>query len=126
MLYLKRTNLRPNTHDLNAGEIQFLQQHFDPYSNEVVVAGQTVRWNEIEEVEIVLSPRAAGPAGWIVRNLVHGNERYHVGLYFGRQEAVVPNVTLKVARYITQCIAYYSPLPVRFTGPEGLSPLIEE
>lgn len=126
MIYLQRTNLRPNTYDLSSGEIQFVQQHFDPYANEVIVEGQAVRWQEIEELEVVLSPRTSGPAGWIVRHLVHGDERYHVGLYFGRYEAVVPNVTLNVARYIVQCVAYYAPLPVRYRGVEGLSPTYEE
>lgn len=126
MVYLQRTKARPNVDDLLAGEARFVYEHFDAYAGEVLVDGQAVGWNEIQEIEVVASPRAAGPAGWIVRHLVHGDERYHVGLYFGRQEAVVPNVTLNIARYIAQCVAYYAPLPVRYVGPEGLVPVIEE
>jgi hypothetical protein len=126
MVYLQRTKARPMPEDLSPGEAQFIHRAFDAYAGEVLVDGQAVAWNEIKEVEIAVSPRAAGPAGWLVRHMVHGNERYHVGLYFGRQEAIVPNVTLKVAQYIVQCIAYYAPLPIRYNGPDGLVPVIDE
>jgi hypothetical protein len=126
MMYLQRIKARPSPDDLTPGEARFVHNTFDPYAGEVLVDGQAVAWDELEEIEVVTAPRASGPAGWIVRHLVHGNERYHVGLYFGRQEAIVPNVTLDVARYIVQCVAFFAPLPVRYTGPDGLSPLINE
>ncbi len=126
MVYLKRTKARPNLDELSSGEAQYVQQHFDIYAGEVIVSGQAVAWNEVEQVEVATAARVAGPAGWIVRHVVHGNERYHVGLYFGRNEAIISNVTLDVARYLVQCVAYYATLPVRYTGVEGLVPVIEE
>ncbi|MBL8154233.1 MAG: hypothetical protein JNM70_08620 [Anaerolineae bacterium] len=126
MTILKRSNLRPNPADLPDNEARLIYERFDIASNEVIVDGQPIRWEEIEEVEVAPAPRAAGPAGWLVRNLVHGDERYHVGLYFGRSEAVLPNISLNVARFVVQAVAYYAPLPVRYRGPDGLSPTVEE
>ncbi len=126
MVYLQRIKSRPGLDDLSPGEARFVQSRFDPYAGEVLVDGESIAWNEIQEIEVVKAPRAAGPAGAIVRYLVHGNERYHVGIYFGRQEAILPNVTLKVAQYVVQCVAYFAPLPVVYTGPDGLAPVIDE
>jgi hypothetical protein len=100
--------------------------HFDAYAGEVVINGQAVAWADIEEIEVAKAARTGGPAGWIVRYLVHGNERYHVGLYFGGEEAILPNVTLNVARFVVQSVAFYAPQPVRYTGTEGLSPTVEK
>jgi hypothetical protein len=126
MPYLQRTKARPELDDLPPAEARGLHHRFDPYAGEVIVEGQSIAWNEIEEVEVALAPRAAGPAGWVVRYLVHGDQRYHVGLYFGREEAILPNVTLAVARYVVECVAFYAPQPVRFTGPDDFAPLTEE
>jgi hypothetical protein len=126
MLYLQRLKAQPHLDDLKPDEVRSISSHFDPYAGEVIIDGEAIRWNEIEEIEVVLAPRATRAAGWFVRNLVHGSQRYHVGLYFGHNEAVLPNVTLNVARYVVQCVAYYSPLPVRYKGPDGLSPTIQE
>jgi hypothetical protein len=126
MVYLQRIKARPSLEDLTPGEARFVQQSFDPCAGEVLVDGYALAWNEIEEVEVALSPRAAGPAGWLVRHVVHGNERYHVGLYSGRDEAIIPNVTLNVARYIVQCVAFFAPGVVRYTGPDGLVPVVNE
>jgi hypothetical protein len=125
MTYLQRSNARPDLDDLSPVEVRALQHRFDPYAGEVVVEGQSIGWDEIEEVEVARAARASGPAGWLVRYLVHGGERYHVGLYFGQQEAILPNVTLKVARYVVQCVAFYAPQSVRYTGPDDLVPLKE-
>jgi hypothetical protein len=54
-----------------------------------------------------------------------GGERYHVGIYYGGLEAVLTNLTLNAARHIVQTIAFYAPQPVKYTGPDGLSPLVE-
>lgn len=125
-MYLQRLKFRPSIEDLTPGEARFVQSHFDPYAGEVIVNGDTIAWNEIQEVEVARAPRVGGPAGWIVRHLVHGDERYHVGLYFGRNEAVLPNVTLNVAQYLVKTVAFYAPQPVRYTGPEGLFSLADE
>jgi len=126
MEYLQRTKARPSLDDLTASEARWLPPRFDPYAGEVRIEGQAVGWNEIEEVEVVTAPRASGPAGWLVRHLVHGDERYHIGIYFGHEEAVLPNVPLNVVRYVLQCIAFYAPLPVRYKGQTGLVPVVDE
>ncbi len=125
MSILQRTKVRPELDDLTTAEVRRIRHAFDPYAGEVIMDGQSIGWNQLDEVEVAVAPRAAGPAGWVVRHVVHGEQRYHVGLYFGREEAVLPNVTLNIARYVVQCVAYYAPQPVRFTGPEGFVPVVE-
>lgn len=126
MSYLQRQKARPEPGDLSPAEQRFVQNTFDPYAGEVIIENQAIPWNAIDEIEIALAPRAAGPAGWLVRYLVHGEARYHVGLFFGREEAILPNVTLNVARYVAQCVAYYAPQPIRYNGPADLLPLAED
>ena len=126
MTFLQRIKNRPNPEALSPSENRYVRELFDPGSRDVLVNGETLEWTEIDEVEVVVSPRTAGPAGWLVRYFVHGEDRYHVGIYYGRNEAILPNVTLAVAKYIVQSIAFFAPLPVRYTGPEGLSPVVRE
>lgn len=123
MHYLPRLNARPSPNALSEADVRFVHSTFDPYAGEVLVYGEAIRWNELEEIEVVLSPRASGAAGWLVRHVVHGDERYHVGLYYNGRESVLPNVTQAVARYVVQCVAYYAPLPVRYQGPDDMAPL---
>ena len=125
-MYLQRLNVRPNIEDLTEAEARFVQSHFDPYAAEVIINDETIAWNEIGEVEVAQAPRVAGPAGWIVRHLIHGDERYHVGIYFGHNEAVLPNVSLSIAQFIVKSVAFYAPQPIRYTGPEGLFTLADE
>jgi hypothetical protein len=124
-VYLQRLKVPPNPEALTPGEARYVHDHFDAYAGEVIVNRQPIPWDAVETVEVARAARASGPAGWVVRYLVHGNERFHVGLYFGTREAVLPNVTLNVARYIVQAVAYHAPSPVIYTGPDGLSPLKE-
>lgn len=123
MMYLQRLNVLPSLDDLTPAEARYLHEHFDAYAGEVIVNGQAIPWDWINEVEVVKSARAAGPAGWVVRHLVHGEQRYHIGLYFGTMEAVLSNVTLNIARHVVQTTAYHAPSPVAYTGPDGLSPV---
>jgi hypothetical protein len=125
-MYLHRLKVRPSLEDLTEAEARFVRSHFDPYAGEVVINGETIAWNEIEEIEVAQAPRVAGPAGWIVRHLIHGDERYHVGIYFGRNEAVLPNVSLNIAQFIVKFVAFCAPQPVRYSGPEGLFTLADE
>ena len=74
---------------------------------------------------MVVAPHIAGPAGWFVRRVVIREERYHVGLYSGRDEIVLPNLTLTVAQYIVACIAHFAPLPVRYSGILDFAPTTE-
>ncbi|MCB9449841.1 MAG: hypothetical protein H6672_00285 [Anaerolineaceae bacterium] len=124
-MILKRLKVVPDYDALTPGESHYVLTTFDIYAGEVVVNGQPVRWNELTEVEVVKAARYGGLSGWLVRHLVHGEDRYHVGLYAGEEEYILTNVTLNTARYVVQSVAYYAPQPVRYTGIDGLSPLIE-
>lgn len=126
MTYLQRLDYRPNPAELTPDEEFHLARHFDAYGAEMIVDGVIVRWEHIDEVEVVVAPHVSGVAGWIVKRLIlKGQERYHVGVYFGAQEVVLPNITWNSARQVVGTIAYYAPQPVRYTGPEGLVPLTE-
>lgn len=125
MTYLQRINYHPNTDQMTDAEKRYLTDHFDAYGAELVAHGQALPWQLIEEVEVAKAARAAGPAGWLVKNLVVGGERYHVGIYYGNQEIVFSNVTWNVAQYIVRNIAYFAPQMIRYTGPEDLVALTE-
>jgi hypothetical protein len=61
-----------------------------------------------------------------VRNLIFGgSDRYHVGIYSGRNELVLTNLTLEAARYVVQMIAYYARERIKYNGPDGLTATIE-
>lgn len=125
MTYIQRIDHRPVSH-MTPEEEQYLANHFDAYGSEAVIEGQIIPWRVIEEVEVVVAPHAAGLAGWLVKALMQrSGERYHVGVYFGAQEAVLPNITWEQARYVLENIAYYAPNRITYTGPEDLVPLTE-
>lgn len=124
-MILKRSNARPDPDTLTTAEARTVAEAFDVYAGEVLFYGQSLRWDTLAEVNVVKAARYSGLAGWLVRYLVHGDDRYHIGLYAGEQEYVLPNVSLNTARYVVQTIAYYAPLPVHYAGVEGLSPLVE-
>jgi len=125
MAYLERLKYRPSLDDLTAREAGYVQKHFDARAGEVITNQQAVPWNAIDEVEVVVAPRLGGPAGWVVRYVVHGDLRYHVGIYMGSAEIVLPNISYRIAQFVVQTIAYYAPHPVRYKGVEGLSPVTE-
>lgn len=126
MTYLQRIDYRPSLANVTPEEEAYINQHIATYGIEIVIDGQPVLWEHIEEVEVATAPRTAGIAGWIVKKFIHHDEeRYHLGIYFGSREAVLPNVTWNVARYVLEMIAYYAPNQVQYTGPENLVPLTE-
>lgn len=126
MTYLQRIDYHPSTANLSPEDEHYIREHVVTYGSEIVVDGRVVRWEHIEEVEMVVAPRAAGLGGWIVKRFfLHNETRYHIGIYFGSQEAILPNITWDVARYVLEAIAYYAPNPVRYTGPEDLVRLTE-
>lgn len=122
--YLKRLKVRPDADDLTEGERRYLNEHFDARAAEVIVNGEPLSWQEIDEVEVVRAARMGGPAGWMVR-FMYGQDRYHVGIYFGRNEIVLPNISLKAATHVVQTIAFYAPNPIRYRGLEGISAIEE-
>ncbi len=123
--YLQRLNVRPDPDDLTPSDWTHLQAHFQPGAAEVVVNGEPVIWTHINEIEVVKAARERGPAGWLVRQML-GEDRYHVGIYFGHYEVVLPNVSLKSAEYVVRSIAFYAPQQVRYKGVPGLSPIANE
>ncbi len=126
MPYLQRLKARPDPNKLAPGEVNQLMQRFDPYAGDVMVEGESIHWDNIEEIEVAQAARAIGPAGWLVRFFVYsGHQRYHVAFYYGNREAVLSNLSLEAAQYVVQATAFYSPHPIRYAGPDGLSPLIE-
>ncbi|GAB4526988.1 MAG: hypothetical protein OHK0046_44340 [Anaerolineae bacterium] len=126
MSYLQRIDYRPNPANLSEAEEKHLAKVLDVYGAEIVVYGEPVRWEHIEEVEVVPAPHMAGPAGWIVGKLLMGGRQfYHLGIYFGSREAILPNITLNTARHVLELIAFYAPNPVAYQGPEDLVLLSE-
>jgi len=124
MYVLQRPNVRPSLDDLTQTEARQIEAIFDPYAGEVRLYGEPIGWDEITEIEVAKAARASGPAGWLVKFLVHsGVETFHIGIYYGRNETVLQNISINVARYVVQSIAYYAPRPVRYHGSEGLAPL---
>lgn len=123
MPYLMRMNIRPDADTLKPHERTHLHRVFEPFAAEVRVHRDTVGWNEIDEVELVPAPSVAGVGGWIIDRLFKSEPQYHLGIYLGREEAVLANITMREALYVLHAIAYYAPQPVRYVGPDGLVPL---
>jgi hypothetical protein len=75
---------------------------------------------------VAKAARQNSPAGWLIKNIVYsGGDRYHVAIYFGRDEAVLPNTTLPIVQHIVQTIAYYAPKRIAYKGVEGVAPTTE-
>lgn len=123
-LYLQRLNALPSKENLSEKDKQYLSKHFDAYGKEMLVDNIAIRWEYIEEVEVVVASRAKGPSGWLVKNFLMGGDRYHVGIYIGYQEAVLTNTTREVAEYVVQTIAYYAPNRIQYRGVEDITPVI--
>jgi hypothetical protein len=114
--YLKRGQPRPNPDVLNETDTRFLQEHFNIYGGSLTIDGQPVDWSAIDAIEVVVAPHISGAAGWFVRNVVVREERYHIGLYSGHDEIILPNLTLAVAKYVVAAIAHFASHPVRYSG----------
>lgn len=125
MPYLQRINYRPNMDALNEREKASLAEKFDVGSTDVIINGDVIRWEMIEEIEVAVAARSGGLSGWLVKHLVMGGDRYHVAFYFGREEAVLINLTLPAAQYVVSTAAYFLPKRVVYTGPDGIAALSE-
>lgn len=125
-VYMLPMSTRPREDRLSEADVRSLKSHFDVTNYEVVVDGQGIEWPKIDEVEVVAAARQRSPAGWIVRHLIFGgHDRYHVGIYSGRNELVLPNLTVEAARYVVQNIAYYARERIKYNGPDELTPTVE-
>ena len=125
MTYLARVEQRPSMTGLSEEEQGILKKRFDANAYEINVDGHHTAWDAIEEVEVAKAAREGGPAGWFVKKVIFSGERYHVGVYFGRDELVLTNVTLESAKFVVQTIAYYANRAIRYTGVEGIAPVTE-
>lgn len=125
MAYLQRQNAMPSEDALSSSDKEHLKKHFDVYAREVMINGEAIRWDYIEEIEVAVAARAKGPSGWLVKRMVMGGDRYHIGFYFGYNEAVLTNLTLAAAKYVLGMVAYYAPVKLKYTGPDDLVPLAE-
>ncbi|MFN8527011.1 MAG: hypothetical protein U0670_00160 [Anaerolineae bacterium] len=124
MAYLVRLSKAPNTNDLTPEEISTIENKFQITPQAVTLNGSTLTWEEVTEIETAKAARNASPAGWFVRNFIFGGqERYHIAIYAGRAEAVLPNTSLRIVQHIVQTIAYYAPKKLIYSGLEGISPI---
>jgi hypothetical protein len=126
MAYLLRLESRPNPNSLTEDDRKFVEDHVQVNANEVTFNGRAMELSRVQEIEVAKAARATGPAGWIVKKVLYGGDRYHVALYAGRGELVLPNVTLEVAQFVVQTIAFFARYnTLKYTGPEGISPISE-
>jgi hypothetical protein len=126
MFHLVPSSTPPKEDQLTSDDVRFLQSHLNVTNYEVIVDGQVIAWDKIDEVEVAKAAREKSPAGWLVKNVIYsGKDRYHVGIYSGRGEAVLPNLSLQAAKYVVATIAYYARSRIRYTGPEGIIPTSE-
>jgi hypothetical protein len=126
MPYLIRQAARPLLENLPEADRYALEGKFDPQAYDLIINGRTLPWQNIEEVEVAKAARQNTPAGWFVRHIVYTEDRYHVGIYFGSDEEVLPNLKLHLAQFVVQSIAHYLQKPIKYTGVEGLSPVSDE
>lgn len=126
MVYMVPASTPPKEDDLSADDVRFLRNHMNATNFEIIVDGQSIAWDKIDEVEVAVAARQSSPAGWLVKNVIYGGkDRYHVGIYSGHHELVLPNLSLAAAKYAVQTIAYYARTRIRYTGPEGFIPITE-
>ncbi len=126
MAYLARNPQLPSDETLSAEDKRTLHRRFDANEYELNIDGFTVDWSLIEAIEVVRAARQSSPAGWLVKNLVYAGERYHVGVYWGKQELVLSNITLEAARYVAAVIAHYASGPVTYSGEAEIVALTDE
>ncbi len=120
MAFLKRSDVKPNAPAESIGK------QFDANEYELNIKGGRIEWDAIDEVEVAKAARINSPAGWFVKKIMYsGGERYHVGVFFGKGELVITNITEEQARYIVETVAYYAKQPIRYTGIEGFVPTVE-
>lgn len=123
MANLARIEQRPSPDGLSEDERRLLEKRFDANAYEINIDGHHVEWAAIDEVEVAKAARGGGPSGWFVKKVIFAGERYHVGVYFGKGELVLTNVTMETAQYVVQTIAYYANHVIRYKGIEGVAPV---
>ncbi|MDZ4763598.1 MAG: hypothetical protein SGI73_03535 [Chloroflexota bacterium] len=125
MAHLVRLQSRPLTKELSPDEIKTLEKRFEINANQITIDGKTLELDRVDEIEVVKAARAASPAGWLVKNVLYGGDRYHVGIYAGRAEIVFSNVSLGLARYVVGNIAFFARNTVRYKGLDDIAPVTD-
>jgi len=121
MNYLVRPNGPPFIDQLSEADQRYVRAHFDAHPSELTIDRLVIPWQNIDEIEVVKAARRRDLSGWFVRKVVYQEERYHVGIYFGNHEKVLPNVTMAVARYVAQALAYYMQTPIKYSGLDDIA-----
>ncbi|MCL4247821.1 MAG: hypothetical protein KJ065_06710 [Anaerolineae bacterium] len=121
MQYLVRPKAPPFIDQLAEADQRYLRGRFDAHPAELTVNGDVIPWQDIDEVEVVKAARRNDLSGWFVRKIVYQDERYHVGIYYGKHEQVLTNVTLAVALFVVQAIAYYMQTSIKYTGLDDIA-----
>jgi hypothetical protein len=111
---------------LSGEDKRILHRRFDANAYELNIDGFAVDWSLIEAIEVVKAARQSSPAGWLVKNLMYLGDRYHIGVYWGKQEMVLSNISLEAARYVAGVIAHYAPGPVTYSGEPDIVTLTDE
>ena len=111
--------------DLSDEERRTLKKRFDANAYEIDIDGDHLQWGMIDEVEVAKAARGGGPLGWLIKEVIVAGDRYHVGIYFGRGELVLTNVTLETAKFVVDTIAYYANKPIKYAGVEGVAAVTE-
>ena len=122
MLYLQRQNQPPAP--LPEAEQRQLEKRFDADVYRMSFEPGGVELGLIDEVEVAQAARLNNPAGWLLRKLIFSGERYHVGVYFGQHEIVLTIISRAMAEYVVRTIAYLAQQPIRYTGIEGIAPVV--
>lgn len=125
MTTLARIEQRPSPEGLTDEERRTLDKRFDANAYEINVDGKRVAYGAVEEVEVAKAAREGGPAGWFVKKVIFAGDRYHVGVYFDGGELVLTNITLETAKFVVQTIAYYANHAIKYSGVEGIAPVVE-
>jgi hypothetical protein len=124
MPYLLRVNVRPDLNSLSANDRAEVERNFAPSAAEFRLYKETLLWAKVDEIELVKAARMGGLSGWIVKRVIAPQDRYHLGIYLGKDEAVMSNLTLAQALYVIQAIAYYAPNRVNYKGEAGIVPTV--
>lgn len=123
MPYLLRPLSKPRLEGLSPADQKVIAPRFEANSVEFNIDGEFLEYSRIDTIEVAVAARTRNPAGWFVKNIVYGgDDRYHVGIYSGRHELVLTNLTRDVVQYVTGVIAFYARNRITYEGPEDIVP----
>lgn len=127
MSYLPQLTHRPQIESLSEKDAAYIRKHFDANNAFLTVNRREIELHHIDEVEVAVAARQKSPAGWFVSKILFGgDERFHVGIYFGRAEEVLPNINRTLAEYIVRNIAFYARHNIQYKGPEDILGTVPE